>query len=395
MKEERTARSDRMVAKIKNNPVIAGIIVFGIIVIAIGSFTVSLAKVYDSLKSFWPIDNNNIYIISQPEFVFSKEELLEEYEFGMNYRDTEDYSLAVLIKAKFKSELYNNPTYLNGISNIAKIKSDNSSIKIGSIPIPKEKEIDGVFQKILIAKFKKKPNKNDDIRFLLGPTQWTVKIGNQKWEEFVNDNSGGESFYGATGQVDILLEDPTWPILKSAKLYRGVDDNTWILDVTIDNRSHHSFSMDFIDLSISHPRSSHMHGIIGDPVKSVTLDWDRIIDTKGENGITSTINEEPISIRANFNDRGKFTSYYFDCSIPVNNSYLANESGKVIFKLKELPQINKSAKKSGSGGLFDSLSSDSIPVGKSMFFLHWRDMKIIVQPDTEIFPNSIEIQRIE
>jgi hypothetical protein len=199
---------------------------------------------------------------------------------------------------------------------------------------------------------------------------------------FLNPRPIDWSKAGLINQVDreisegrmlpITLNDqaaPDWVILRSARLLK-VDDGSILLETIIHNLSNLEVPINGLEIEISTP-SPGMGACTGsDPTQVVTIDWERIIATAGEDGTGTDLGGTKVKVPTSYKLAGECDSYEINALVPIQRNIKPSSATRVTLNLKEIPKAPGFAK------LPENLS-------------YWQHWAVTVKADTPIWPEAL------
>jgi len=381
---------DSLLEIIKKQPAIRVSLFLVAIVVGIATFFSSLDDVY-SLATKYFISEKSAHI-RVSSVGLDSEDFSDDWP-ELSY-ENQEYVLLLKVNAVFKDERFNAPEYLSSIP----------LLQIGSPGFPKtimvqEKKLQSSAQKkslewrVLLV-FEKQPHASRNISFTLGSLRWDIPVGLQVWHSAEKNKfkSKKNQWYQGQGELELILPNPSWPIVHSARLLETIVSNESVLEIIIENRSEERLLIETIALSASHPkRNPEIACFTADTKQQLMLDWNAIMMGRIGQGAWTKLSGGDIKVPVKYNGIGDCSDFSFLAAIPMNFVIGSKATGLISVNIIELPPpINKSS----TSDILQKIQSnvEFVPVG----FLSWLNMKIEVnlsKTSQSIFPKVINVNK--
>lgn len=333
------------------------------------------------------------------------EERAEELGFDISYgwEDRTDYSLLISVTARFADNAYNNQTYLRSISDlgisaaIAKpSESENADTStsqvVGAATLLNDLASASQLEWIAHLDFHEKPASELKLKFSLGPRSETVLLGSRKWaEQKYRYNATDKSWYRSQGEINFSLSAPDWPIVRSARILKGVAPGTSLLEALVENRGTFPVPLDQLVISARHPRTSTHSCISEDRVQELTLDWATIV-TSEEKGASSNLQGVDVRVPSGFRGDGLCSDYSFAAVVPINATAPAQGVTRLQVVVKELPPFRRPTR-GATSGLYHRLIPELPIVPEAL--ADWFEVELQINPSAKsvsVFPRTVSIE---
>ncbi len=202
-------------------------------------------------------------------------------------------------------------------------------------------------------------------------------------------------WHRARGELHLELPDPSWPIIRSARLLESSSDNLSLLEVVVENRSNEPTPIEDVAVFASHPKDPAISCATPDPRQSLTLDWALITSEEGAEGAWTELSDTTVKVPVRYNGRGRCSGFSFLAAVPVSSTIGAGAVGRIMLKVTELPTAERSGR--GARGRFGAFTIPIPSIGRApSSVLRWASLKIGVNSTKAakpVFPDVIRVSR--
>lgn len=385
-------KSEDFLIKIKKHRFVAVLIIVGTIFSGIAAFTESVDKVWNFISSrvLGPKAPQILEVTNPTDAAWTTKQLLDNSGFRIDSWDDERYSIALHINALYKNDKYNSLVYLRSIEGI-RIK-DSSGQNLVRSSQGNIQEDATTIRKTVILNFKEKPTKESLFKINVAKHYLDFKFNNLKWNEYnIDQDNNSPEWYGAQAQIELLVPDPDWPILRNARVLKG---ETSILELLIDNRSPSPVPISNVHIQASHPRSSGDSCLSGDPVQRVVLAWPASLEKQSESNSWTEIANQKVDVQTKFSMAGKCSGYSFRAKVPVANIIPPNSVSRLMLSLSELPEPTpKRSRRTSRFGFMDiPIPNVRMMEAVPKSIIEWSKFGVVLDPVNEIFPPTLPIE---
>jgi len=381
------------ISTIKKHPVIVLLLLFITVVVGAATF-------FSSVESIYSLAAKYLFAEESPEIRTASIELTPDeasdkgLELSYGHDDDREYALILKVNANFKTEKFNTPVYLNSVTEL-KVESTNSPENKMSLHrnyLQSSADINQMEWWTLLV-FEKKPEASRVLSISLGTLRWDIPVGNQSWHPFQYKYGATQNrWHRAQGELELVLPNPTWPIVRSARLLETSVNNQSLLEVVIENRSEEPIPIETVVVSASHPKDPGTSCYSPDPKQNLTLNWGVITSVeKGESAWTELLDTN-VKVPVRYNGRGRCSGFSFLAAVPVSSTINANAIGRVSLNIFELPPPTRRASKSSGISRFLAQHTGNAPQS----VLRWLSLEIGVnasKTSRQVFPSIVDVVR--
>ncbi len=362
---------------------VAAILAMAVVVSGIAQFTGSLATIDNDISNFYKQLKRPAILSATAEKSAVGDQELAQYGEGHFYSaDQDDFVVSMHLRLRFRTDNYNHEVFLNSVSNIGFKNSDGQELSADELN--KGEATDEGFNATFALSFKLQPKASDTITLRAATFSTQFILGRLIWAKYpISKDEPSKGYWqGAQAQLSILLPDPNWPILRSARLIKG--DHP-LLELVIDNRSPHQIPLTNVIILASKSRDLGVDCLNGDQPQQVVLSWPQTIERGRENGSWTKVADQVVKVPTTYNYIGRCSNYGFRASIPVIDTLSSGAVNRLLFSIDELP-VDELPERTGR---MPSFLHPSIPEGEGMAVMDWPILKAAVEPADEVFPSEL------
>jgi hypothetical protein len=258
---------------------------------------------------------------------------LSQYGEGHFYSADQDTFVVVLhLTLRFRTDNYNHEAFLRSVSNIGVTNSDGQELRANEVS-GSEAPNEGLNAAIALS-FRLQPKASDKFTLRAATFSTEFILGQLIWAKYpISKDEPSEGYWqGAQAQLSILLPDPSWPILRSARLIRG--DHT-LLELVIDNRSSHQSPLTnvIIQASRDNKDSDVLCSEGPEQVQQVVLSWPQTIERGRENGSWTKVADQVVKVSTRSNYMNGCSPSWFQASIPVIDKLSSGAVNRLLLEL--------------------------------------------------------------
>lgn len=182
-----------------------------------------------------------------------------------------------------------------------------------------------------------------ELYFSTGPKAWRLPLDENDWRGEYMATQTNNGVRGAV--VRLFLDKPEWVVLASARLLEGADPNTNVLEITLRNHTGVEFLMEDFHLDARQPRRNDgprcgTHGIVGDPPQELDINWHRVVETSGADGVWTTFAETLVKVDAKLTyGKCRGEHHHFWARIPSRESIKPGEKLKYAFRVQRIREL--------------------------------------------------------
>jgi hypothetical protein len=188
--------------------------------------------------------------------------------------------------------------------------------------------------------------------------------------------------------------DPDWGVIESARAVRSTDTDVSLVDVAVVNFGKTPLILNELSISASHHaiRPVGMGCATEDPEVPTVLNWRRIIETDGKEGVRTRLGSVDIPVPARYRGAGMCSNYAFSAGIPIGESVAPGRAIYLRVKLRELPSFQRSP---AIQGLFGIRPSDltSLAGAAPASVLDWNSVLVGFGEESGVFPKKISLKK--
>lgn len=312
-----------------------------------------------------------------------------------------NFALQIRISVAFKNPSYNQPTFLRSFDS-AEILRDTESSIWHSVVIPFKTGADiGDFESsapsIIYSRsrpkvmfdvflwFNSKPKSHETFTFRVGPKNWTVRLGDLRWQEKRGgiDDTKKFTWWASSATVSLLADDPDWLVLHSARTLpvskASNSDHQMLLEVFLENRT--SYPLPLTDLIIHAKYEKTIHCSVDADADAkpprpelINIDWPAVVSEQGDIAADSssiTMEDNLVKADIHFLLESCFNDTEFKGKFPINSQVEPKKMQRIILRLKEVALTDKTTSR---GELPSSL-------------MQWDDVSVSVGSTIGVFPS--------
>lgn len=178
-----------------------------------------------------------------------------------------------------------------------------------------------------------------ELYFSTGPKTWKLSLDEKDWRREHMAVQSNSTIRGAV--VQIVLDKPNWLVLASARLLDAADPSMHVLEIILRNYTDSEFLIEDVHLDARQPRASDgprcgTHGIVGDPPQEIVVDWERVIETGGEDGAWTMFAQTLVNVEATVRyGKCKGENHYFGARIPSELSVGPGDKARYVFRVQQ------------------------------------------------------------
>jgi hypothetical protein len=227
---------------------------------------------------------------------------------------------------------------------------------------------------------------NRTLRAPLGPIDW--RPADIAWRGVKTAVHIGRA------RITLLLDDPTWPVLRRARALKGPDGAYSVVDIAVENTAKTPLLLESIFVNAVHPARYAVECVAADSWQKVSLNWQEgVADGLGQVNWTE-IDATRVAFPADFRDAGRCNDYEFRALIPITRSVPPGGVGQILLQLMEMPKARPARGDSPSDALLASMRKLGPPAPENV--IDWKDVKVAVNPTkkaTPVYPAHMPIRR--
>lgn len=181
----------------------------------------------------------------------------------------------------------------------------------------------------------------------------------------------------AAGAADVVVADPSWPVLHSARFLPLEVPGSTLLQVVVENRSPSPAVIEFVDFEARRP--SDVHCAVGDggrPVQKIRLSWPQAVtkgDSTGPAAAWTTLGGHEVPVETRFRPAGCSNGFEFGMRFPVDDTVAPGAVMRLEYEFEET-QVEDNA------GMGSGIPSD---------LSHWETRRVTLESSSQpIRPSS-------
>lgn len=287
------------------------------------------------------------------------------------YSDEESsYSIFINVVASFRSDAFNRWPYLRSLREIRVSKLPQRDAKARAFahddeqheayldrragarfrketpPLPSMPGAREITWSVYL-KLREKPRSTDTFDLQTGPLVWEIKFGELGWIQHRTVDSGGEKrWWGARASLRLLVRDPDWVVLHSARLVeiaarRNTGGKESLLEAVVENLSPSTLAASELMLIAIHDKgfACRAPGARPAPVQRLTLKWPRILSRSGTLNPSASVSlgEDEVIVPIEYRPASCANNYHLSASIPVRLDVPSKDLLRAVIKVTEIP----------------------------------------------------------
>ncbi|PJR13988.1 hypothetical protein [Sinorhizobium meliloti] len=223
------------------------------------------------------------------------------------------------------------------------------------------------------------PRETPALVLSVGPREWPVSIAPSVWKKRKYEYGSSEYWHISTGTSEVLIDQVDWPIVESARFLETATNDITLLQISLSNSSRKDILVKDLYLKAIHPSGVGVACDSSLPSDTLTLEWGKILSTKGKAGALISRNEDQVLVPVEFTNDGVCSPFALYAQVPLSVVVKSNSLQSFELRVVDLPPLNSSEYIAYPNG---------IPTG-----LHeWQKIGIGFSSDGgAIFPNETRI----
>ena len=238
--------------------------------------------------------------------------------------------LELCISVRFESPRFGKPIFLRSIE--APVVSIEGTT---SYPVVTAVDASAVRRWRVTMDLDAQPPRGEPVRVAIGERRWEIDLGKLSWL----DRDG----HAVTrGVVELTVADPSYPLIRSARMLAGDTSSSSLLEVVVDNRSEHAVAVQSVKLYARRDGGFQCaNGEEPNPIQTVTVNWPRAIAGSGDGQTTmaaasTVISGVTVPVEAGFRaaNCGSYDDEFW-LVFPVQDELAAGGVTRLVYLLEE------------------------------------------------------------
>ena len=267
-------------------------------------------------------------------------------------RDNE-YALVLHVTVRFAQPELNSDTALMRTVSDVSFASDGKLLEKRSLKVSQENVSAGASLRAFVPLiFASKPGATIKLEAYINSKEMPFTLGDVRWTR-TSYESGSikNALHIAQAEITILIDEPSWPFIRTAELLPAVDGAALVLKTVVENRSTAPLTLENLLLTASHPRVEEGRSCLSpDPEQKLVLNWDEVTsENENKSGSWTELGSSNVPVATRFSDAGKCSGFSFQALVPIARTVAANSVAQVIVKITNNPSEARVSSTPGLG----------------------------------------------